>query len=126
MENPTAGKQEKIRSFQIHSALVEGLRAYGIEGDKIPLGFRDRIRELCGKYTKLPYVVVESNQELWGQAAKRNPAREGELKREEIFQYIENQLGIDFSDSDKGELKELLWEIMEDEDLKQKERNSFK
>ena len=43
--------------------MIDGLRAYGIEGDKIPLGFKDRIRELCGKYSKLPYVVVESNQE---------------------------------------------------------------
>ncbi len=126
MEIPTAGKQEKVRSFYIHSAMVDGLRAYGIEGDKIPLGFRSRIREFCDRYAMLPYRVGENNQELWNQAAKRNPAKEGELKREEIFQYIKNQLGIEFSDSDEKELKKLLWEITEDEDLKRRERDSFK
>lgn len=126
MENPTTGKQEKIRSFQNHSVILEGLRAYDIEGDKIPLGFRDRIRELCDKYARLPYKIIENSQELLDQAARRNPKEERELKREEIFQYIKNQLGIEFSGSDEEDLKKLLWEIMDDEDLKRRERNNFK
>ena len=125
MENPTIGKQEKIRSFQIRSDIVDGLRAYGIEGDKIPFSFQERIREFCEKYAKFPYVAGEHNQELWIQAAKRNPSEEGELKREEIFQYIEDKLGMKFSSSDRAGLKELFWGIMDDEDVKRKERSNL-
>ena len=123
MENPTAEKQERIKSFKIHSAIIDGLRAYDIEGDKISLNFKDRIRELCNRYAKLTSRESVSNNKLWEQAAKRNPKKEKDLKREEILEFIEGRLSIELSGSDETELKDLLWEIMDDEDLKQKSRN---
>jgi len=106
--------------------VYEGLRAYGLEQDKLPK-FTVQIRNTVEGFLRFPQRNVSIDEsfqrelvQLWHEAAARNPKKEGEAKRAEILRFISQQLPVDIPESEQEKLRGLIIEIIDSEDSRQR------
>jgi len=124
-------KEQWILANKIERIIYDGLRAYGIEPDKIP-EFTSRIRDVVKSFLQFPQRNIPTDHEfqkvsneLWNKAAMRNPDKEDGIKRAEIWQFINQQLPLAIPQSEQTTLQNLVFEILEDEDSKRKKRKDY-
>jgi hypothetical protein len=124
-------KEQWILANNIERIIYDGLRAYGIEPDKIS-EFTSQIRDVVRNLLQFPQRNIATDHkfqgvisQLWDKAAMRNPDKEGDIKRAEIWQFINQQVPLVMPQSEQEILRNLVFEILEDEDLKRKKRKDY-
>ncbi|MDO8620011.1 MAG: hypothetical protein Q7R64_01530 [bacterium] len=116
-----------LRHITARRVILEGLRAVGIENDKIT-AFSRRLEDISLKLAVLlkgeaTATAQDESSSLLREASRTDPYKNTQKAKEHITQWIEHTLGlVNATEEIRMELETLVSDIVDDEVAKHKQR----